>query len=295
MILPTSFFQTCLKVTLGALLLVCMIPQLHAFASNKNGNPYGNGTFFQTTGTFSAVVRGQNLSGTILFSTGASTNAVSTNSSGSSVIVFQGNTYMGNSAGMWNPSSGTIDGQIWGGQGLSGTNSTTVYTEIFNTNNFPVPINVVSNVVIPPTSGTVSAAGVVIPGSPGTNYSVTNTIYVEPVGTNYVQDGVYMSGFFDGNVQNSYPNQTFTAYGTLTQQQLAEQIPFGLTNSGPATTGAEGTLPVQISSTNISITVQGIRVADVYTSFNTINNSTNVPYSATYYTATNIPGQQGGL
>ena len=295
MILPTSFLQTCLKVTLGALLLVCMIPQLHAFASNKNGNPYGNGTFFQTTGTFSAVVRGQNLSGTILFSTGASTNAVSTNSSGSSVIVFQGNTYMGNSAGMWNPSSGTIDGQIWGGQGLSGTNINSIYPEIYNTNNFPVAINVVSNVVIPPTSATVSSAGVVIPGTPGTNYTVTNIIYAEPKGTNYIQDGVYMNGSFDGNVQNSYPNQTFTAYGTITQQQLTQQTPFGLTNSGPATNGTEGSLPVQISSTNIFITVTGIRVADSYTSFNTVDNRSNVPYSSTYYSVTNIPGQSGGL
>ena len=275
-----------------------MIPQLHAGASNKNGNPYGNGTFFETTGTFSAVVRGENLSGTILFSTGASTNGVSTNSSGSSVIVFQGNTYMGNSAGMWNPSSGTIDGQIWGGQNLSGTNSTTIYPEIFNTNYYPVPILVVSNVVIPPTSGTVSAGGVVIPGSPGTNYSVTNTIYVEPIGTNYVQDGVYMNGSFDGNVQNSYPNQTFTAYGTLTQQQLAQYGAPPNTNQvgvSPPGPGTEGTAATQISSTNISITVQGIRVADTFTSFNTVNNQSNVPYSSTYYTMTNIPGQQGGL
>jgi hypothetical protein len=275
-----------------------MIPQLHAGASNKNGNPYGNGTFFETTGTFSAVVRGENLSGTILFSTGASTNGVSTNSSGSSVIVFQGNTYMGNSAGMWNPSSGTIDGQIWGGQNLSGTNSTTIYPEIFNTNYYPVPILVVSNVVIPPTSGTVSAGGVVIPGSPGTNYSVTNTIYVEPIGTNFVQDGVYMNGSFDGNVQNSYPNQTFTAYGTLTQQQLAQYGAPPNTNQvgvSPPGPGTEGTAATQISSTNISITVQGIRVADTFTSFNTVNNQSNVPYSSTYYTITNIPGQSGGL
>lgn len=275
-----------------------MIPQLHAGASNKNGNPYGNGTFFDTTGTFSAVVRGENLSGTILFSTGASTNGVSSNSTGSSVIVYGGNTYMGNSAGMWNPSSGTIDGQIWGGQSLSGTNSSTIYPEIFNTNydgqgnGFPVAINVVSNVVIPPTSQTLTNGGIVF--VPGTNYLITNTLYVEPQGSNSVQDGVYMNGSFDGNVQNSYPNQTFTAYGTLIQQQLAQYSSSQL-GTNPPGPGTEGTQPVQISSTNISITVQGIRVADTFTSFNTVNNQSNVPYSSTVYTVTNIPSQQGGL
>lgn len=285
MILPTSPLKSCFKVTLAALLF-CMIPQVHAGASNKNGNPYANGTFFQTTGTFSAVVRGENLSGTILFSTGVDTNAASTNSSGSSLIVFQGNTYKGNSDGMWNPSSGAISGQIWGGQSLSGTNSSTIYPEIFNTNNFPVSVSVVTNVP-PVVIGVNSNTGIPI-YQPG--YTITNVYALEPQGTNSVQDGVYMNGYFDGNVQNSGANQTFTAYGTLTQQQLAQQTPFGATNSGPATAyGVEGTTPVQVSSTNISITVQGIRVADSYTSFNTVNNSSNVPYSATYYTVTNPP------
>lgn len=268
-----------------------MIPQLHAFASNKNGNPYGNGTFFQTTGTFSAVVRGQNLSGTILFSTGVDTNAASTNSSGSSLIVFQGNTYRGNCVGMWNPSSGTIDGQIWGGQSLSGTNSSTIYPEIFNSNTFPVYINVTTNV-----QGTVQGTsvinGVTNTTSIPTNYVITNTIALEPQGTNYVQDSVYMNGSFDGNVQNSYPNQTFTASGNLIQQQLGT-TPIagasGYTNGTIPAYGVEGTAPVQVSSITIPITVQGIRVADTYTVFNTVNNSSNVPYSAIYYTVTNPP------
>ena len=265
-------------------------PTLQAGASNKNGNPFGNGTFFQTTGTFSAVVRGENLSGTMLFSTGVSTNAVSTNSSGTTTISYLGSSdgstragiYLGNAVGMWDPSSGAISGQLWGGQMLSGTNSTTVWPEIYNNSNnplwpgppapsFPVAINTESNVVIPPVADT--NGGFV----PGTNYVVTNTIYVMPNGSNSFNDTAYMSGNFSGSTQNKYPNQTFTAQGTLIQQQILPQV---------ADTG-EGTVPVQMAlDLQIPITVQGIRVSDSYSAFKTISNS--VPYSTTTYTITNF-------
>jgi hypothetical protein len=268
-----------------AIAFLSMLPGLHAGASNKNGNPYGNGTFFQDSGTFSAVVRGTNLSGTIMFSTGVSTNGVSTNSGGSSVIVFAGGTYMGNCAGMWNPSAGSITGQIWGGQSLSGTNSSVIYPEIFNTNYFPVILQIQTNIIVQSTI--VDSNGASIPYV--TALPATNTVALEPAGTNFVQDGLYMNGYFDGFVKNSYPNQTFTAYGTLTQQQLTQQTPYGITNSGPPTSGVEGTLPVQVAFSDIPITVQGIRVADTYTSFNTVNQQSNVPYSAIYYSVTNPP------
>jgi hypothetical protein len=260
-------------------------PTLQAGASNKNGNPFGNGTFFQTTGTFSAVLRGENLTGTMLFSTGVSTNAVSTNSSGTTTISYLGSSdgstragiYRGNAVGMWDPSSGAISGQLWGGQMLSGSNSTTVWPEIYNTNVFPVPINILTNVVttfidtntIPPTVTTVVN-------------TLTNTIYVMPYGTNSFNDTAYMSGNFSGATQNKYPNQTFTAQGTLIYQSLYPQQVTSDTN-----TGAEGTVPVQMGADlQIPITVQGIRVSDTYSAFNTISNS--VPYSQTTYSITNF-------
>lgn len=262
-------------------ILACS-PQSHAGASNKNGNPFGNGTFFQNTGTFSAVIRGENLSGTMLFSTGVnsvgSTNGGTTSSSGGScVISYLGSpdgltapgVYNGNSAGMWDPSSGSISGQFWGSQMLSGTNSTTIYPEIYNTTasggNFPFPIMVVSN-------------------------NVTNTIYVEPKGSNIFQDSVMMNGTFGGSVQNKYPNQTFSAQGMIAQQQLYPQQQG--TNANPPY--SEGTTPVQMSAPlYIPVTVQGLRISDSYTSFSTISNA--VPYTFTTYTVTNIPSQQGGL
>jgi hypothetical protein len=273
---------------LSFLLLIALLacsPKTHAGASNKNGNPFGNGTFFQTTGTFSAVVRGPNLSGTTVFSTGVSTNGTNNSSSGTTTISYLGSDgaragiYIGNASGFWNPSSGSIDGQLWGGLRLSGSNSTTIWPEIYNTNTFPALIQTESNVVITPAIGGVDPFTGLPIMIPGTNFVVTNNIYVMPVGSNSFNDTAYMSGNFSGNTANSYPNQTFTAQGTLVQQQLAPQV----------VDTTEGTVPVQMApDLQIPITVQGMRVSDNYSSFNTVSNS--VPYSWTTYSITNFAG-----
>lgn len=264
------------------------VSDLHAGASNKSGNPFGNGTFFQNTATFSAVIRGQNLSGTMLFSTGVNTNAGSTNTSGGScVISYLGSSdgltapglYNGNSSGMWDPSSGSISGQFWGSQLLSGTNRTTIYPEIYNTNNFPVPINTVSNTMLTfqttdPLTGVTTTTT--------TNLQVTNTLYVEPVGFNSFRDSVMMNGSFDGYTQNKYPNQTFSAQGMIAQQQLYPQQQTD--PNAPA-----GTVPVQMAAPlYIPVSVQGVRISDSYSSFSAVSNS--VPYSMTTYTITNFSG-----
>ena len=46
---------------------------LHAGASNKNGNPYGNGTFFPSSGTYNGVLRGVDIVGVTTFSTATNT------------------------------------------------------------------------------------------------------------------------------------------------------------------------------------------------------------------------------
>jgi hypothetical protein len=282
---------------------------LQAGASNKNGNPFGNGTFFQNNGTFSAVIRGTNLSGTMLFSTGysQSTNSGTNNdSSGSCVISYLGNddggitppgVYYGNAVGMWDPSAGTITGQFWGSYKMSGTNSSTNWSEMYNTNSFPVPISIVSNVVIPPTAGSISN-GIVIPGAPGTNYTVTNVLYIEPVGSNNFNNSAMMNGSFDGSIQNKYPNQTFSAQGTIMQQQLyppQQGLNAVSTNAdGSVNTNQEGTLPVQMAAPlPINISVSGLRISDAYSTFNTVSN--NIPWAFTTYSLTNIPSQSGGL
>lgn len=116
-----------------------------------------------------------------------------------------------------------------------------------------------------------------------TNIVTTNTIYVMPFGSNSFNDTAAISGNFSGYTANSYPNQTFTAQGTLVQQQLQPQV---------VDTG-EGTVPVQMApDLQIPITVQGMRISDNYYSFNTISNS--VPYSVTTYSVTNFVMGMGG-
>lgn len=289
----------------AALLLPCKV---EAGASNKNGNPFGNGTFFNTTGTFSAVVRGQNLSGTIVFSSGLDQSAVSSvagtsgglpnlsggggssnvstlpKSSGSMTVVYQGNTYFGNSTGMWDPSSGMIEGQFWGGQTLSGTNGSQIWPEMYNTN-FPYVVQYLSNTVtnvqlvqVDPTTGFATTNAYL------TNLVTTNYLSVAPTGTNVFQDSVYMNGNFSGQVQNKYPNQTFNALGTVTQEQLAAD----------PTNGTVGEVPKQMAvPLTIPVAVTGLRIADAYTTYTTISNA--VPYTQTAYSITNIPNKQGGL
>jgi hypothetical protein len=281
---------------------------LQAGASNKNGNPFGNGTFFQNNGTFSAVIRGQNLSGTMLFSTGysQSTNGGTNNdSSGSCVISYLGSTdgstapgvYHGNAAGMWDPNAGTISGQFWGSYNLSGTNSSTNWPEIYNTNEFPKIIQVQSNVISYIQSNSV-VDGVTNTVSIPVVTTVTNTLAVEPYGSNNFNNAVMMNGNFDGSIQNKYPNQTFSAQGTIMQQQLyPPQQGLGAysTNAdGTTNYSQEGTLPVQMAAPlQIPISVTGLRISDAYSSFNTVSNS--IPWAFTVYGETNIPGQNGGL
>jgi hypothetical protein len=310
------FMRSLKKISFGSMVLIVagvMIfgsSALQAFASNRNGNPFGNGTFFQNNGTFSAVIRGQNLSGTMLFSTGysQSTNGgTNSDSSGSCVISYLGSDpqdtnnfvlpglYHGNAAGMWDPSSGTISGQLWGSYKMSGTNSATNWPEIYNTNQFPVIIPIVTNVIL---TNTVIDAVTGNTNYITTNVIVTNTLAVEPLGSNNFNDSAMMNGSFDGSVQNSYPNQTFSAQGTIMQQQLyppQQGLNAYTTNADGSTNyNQEGSLPVQMSAPlRIPISVTGLRISDAYSTFNTVSN--NVPWAFTTYTATNIPSKSGGL
>ncbi len=107
---------------LSALALVLTSTQAFAGASNKSGNPFGNGTFFGNDGTFSAVLRGKNMTGVTQFSTYSSgkittgfnsiTNAATADTAanipGSVSVYLNGVSYVGIASGVLDPSAQTI-------------------------------------------------------------------------------------------------------------------------------------------------------------------------------------------
>ena len=109
---------------------------LRAGASNKNGSPFGNGTFFTTSGTFTGVLRGTDLVGVTQFST--TTNASLT---GGTVVIYDAalgmyNDGMGVYATM-NPAANTLTALI-----LPNTNTAIVTPNPLSTNQDAVPANI---------------------------------------------------------------------------------------------------------------------------------------------------------
>jgi len=83
--------------SLAALVLVgSAFQNLQAGASNTSGNPFGNGSYFPDSGTFQAVLRGENLTGVATFSTISSGSSFTNTTGGNFSVNFEGNTYTGN-------------------------------------------------------------------------------------------------------------------------------------------------------------------------------------------------------
>lgn len=112
-----------LREIVAGISILAVTSSLYAGASNKSGNPYGNGSFFPDTGSFSAIVRSTNaFLGLVQFSisassSGSSTNSTnSANSSGVASIYANGESFSGTSVGV-----------------LSGNSISVVYNANYNT------------------------------------------------------------------------------------------------------------------------------------------------------------------
>jgi hypothetical protein len=164
--------------SLCALLVTSLLASSHlqAGSSNKSGNPYGNGTFFPDSGTFSAIVRGTNgYLGVMQFSTtaAASTNST-TNSTGNGVatVYAYGEQFTGTANGV-----------------VSGSSISATYLA-----------NYAYNLLLPSNTVTLQTNGVTT-----TNQSFS---------TMSVNDSV--NGQFDATLYNSYPTQSFSGSGQAT-------------------------------------------------------------------------------
>lgn len=255
-----------------ALLLVgsalAFAPELQAGASNKNGNPFSaNGSYFPNGGTFTAIMRGPNLTGVTQFSTfgggsdpvftsgwnmlnGQSANAVSalslnggngynTNSiPGFVSLYYNGTTFNGPAFSVLNMAANEIASVFYtynaGGQ-LFAPGTTLGTSQVFpGGTNGPtvvtlpgVPVNAVQNASTP---------------NSGTNLVTTNTTTTtNSIATAGVQNQSggsynYYDGSWTATFQNKYPNQTFNGSGVISLGQPVNPTspsPLNQANGGP--------------------------------------------------------------
>lgn len=159
-----------------------LMTDAHAFGG-KPGGPFSNGTYFPNEGTFSAVLRAENLIGTLQFSTSSSSA-----SSGVATIYNEGDTYIGNSSGSLDPSSNNIAVTFQASAPAQGQQTVTVSKKFVNTTT--------------------------------TNGTVTTTTATLPYRTINFYDSLYCNGSAECKTSNDFPNQKFSGLGHVEFQWL---------------------------------------------------------------------------
>jgi hypothetical protein len=222
------------------------------------GGPFSNGSYFPNDGTFAAVVRGTNLSGTLQFSTtggagpaaagggaavgnagttgtgaateGGSTGAAAgsaggggTGSTGVANIYYSGSTFRGNSQGSYNPADSGMEVTFQAEAAGTGSGQILVQQKV--------------------QSSTTS------------NGSTTNSYTLIPVTTLNYYDSKSLNGFANCQTSNSFPNQKLKGLGEVVVQELF----FANSNSSPEV----------VTSQPIRVSVTGVRLSDTAANFNT--------------------------
>lgn len=227
--LPYSLLPT----TLAIGFLFSSATEAPAFGGPPGG-PFGPGSYFPNDGTFSAVVRGENLTGTLQFSTtqgaGPTPSSVSQSgnttittsglggvgSTGVATIYFDGDTYMGNSQGALNGQASTMTVNFQAGVQGQGQGNITV--------------------------------------SQTTTNAITGNTTTIPVRTVNYFDSFYLNGFANCKTSNAFPNQKFEGSGEAEFQQLV------FTGNTPF-----------LDAVTLPISITGVRLSDTATSFNVSN------------------------
>ena len=222
----TSVLIPLLVVSLIATIQVASIPQAHAFGGAPGG-PFSNGSYFPNDGTFSAVVRGENLSGTVQFSTTSGSGGNGTGSTGVSTIYYDGDTFLGNSQGAYNPQASTMAVNFQADIEGQGENTISVQSPVT-------------------TFETSTSNGVV---------TTTSTTTFQNTGQIRYFDALYLNGAANCKTSNAFPNQKFSGSGEAQFQQVVF----------PGTTPFLDavSIPISVSGVRLSNTSSTFATADV--------------------------------
>ena len=230
----TSTFTNLLLFCLTAMIQFAASPEARAFGGPPGG-PFSNGCYFPNDGTFSAVVRGENLTGTVQFSTTSGAGETGSGSTGVSTIYYNGDTYYGNSQGAYNPQASTMAVTFQADAQGQGEQEFEVST-------------IVDLGDLIETTTTVSPDGTVV-----TTETVTPQREITPQTSIVYFDSFYLNGSVNCKTSNSFPNQKFSGNGEA-------ELQFLITNSGNAPIYDELSIPISVS---------GVRLSNTASSFNT--------------------------
>ena len=250
-------------LSMVSILLLSTPSQSHAFGGPPGG-PFSNGSYFPNDGTFSAVVRGTNLTGTLQFSTtegagpAAPTDSTTTSAEGFGVTVSQttstegsggvgstgianiyynGRTYTGNSQGSYNAESSGMSVFLQANSAGQGEQSRTLSTIVDLGDQVE-------------TTTTISSTGTVVVVE-----SITPQRSVEPSREISYFDTFYLNGFANCKTSNAFPNQKFKGNGEI----VAQELDFNQGNSDPQV----------VTAPPLKISIQGVRLSDTASFFNT--------------------------
>ncbi len=236
------------KSSLFALLLAAIShfaspASAHAFGKPPS-TPTSNGSNFPNQGTFSAVVRGMNLSGTVEFSTsggaqpeeGATTGS---GSSGSSQIYYNGTLLSGNAQGNYDPQASTMsvsfeadaDGQ---GQSSYSINQQVVTQSVYTVSR-ALPV------------------GVYVPNGPP---NPVETLTSTPLQQVRLFDCYFINGSAVCAVSKTQQTQNFKGEGMAQYQELQPDL------NDPNRTP-------RVVTTDVRISVSGTRISDNVVTFAT--------------------------
>jgi hypothetical protein len=228
----TSTLAPLLIASLVAMLQFTSAPEAHAFGGAPGG-PFSNGSYFPNEGTFSAIVRGENLSGTVQFSTTSGSGETGAGSTGVSSIYYNGDSYNGNSQGAYNPQSSEMSVTFQAGAQGQGEQQ------------FDVSTIVDLGDIITITT-TINPDGTVV-----TDETVTPQRAVTPQSTVTYFDSLILNGSAICKASNAFPNQKISGNGEA-------QFQFLITNSGDT--------PI-LEALNIPISVSGVRLSNTASTF----------------------------